>query len=143
MTEAPNLTASAIVLAARACLRTPFRHQGRIPGVALDCAGLVLHALRAAGANCLDVPAYGRNPSHGMLEDAIEANTCVDRVLPGDRQAGDVLLMRFAAEPQHLAICAGETIIHAYQSVGMVCEHRLADVWASRIVRVYRVRSAP
>lgn len=134
------MSADRIVAAARACVGTPFRHQGRLPGRALDCAGLVLHALRTAGADVCDVPAYGRHPSHGLLEDAIEANTCLDRVPPADRQAGDVLLMRFASEPQHLGICAGATIIHAYQQVGIVCEQRLADVWVARIVRVYRLR---
>lgn len=55
---------------------------------------------------------------------------------------GDVLLMRFKNDPQHLAIFAGETIIHSYSTVGMVCEHRLADVWIARIVGVYRFRGA-
>lgn len=131
----------AIVTAARACLRTPFRHQGRHPGQALDCAGLVLVALRAVDADCRDVPGYGRNPAGHALEDALDAQPCLARVPSvADRQPGDVLLMRFGTEPQHLAICAGETIIHAYQQVGMVCEHRLADVWVARIVRVYRLR---
>jgi hypothetical protein len=49
--------------------------------------------------------------------------------------------MRFAGDPQHLAICAGDTIIHAYESAGQCCEHRLSDdLWAARIVRVYRFR---
>ena len=48
--------------------------------------------------------------------------------------------MRFSGEPQHLAIFTGENIIHSYESVGKVCEHRMADVWAVRIVRVYRFK---
>ena len=35
------MNANGIIASARACLGTPFLHQGRIPGVALDCAGLV------------------------------------------------------------------------------------------------------
>ena len=51
---------------------------------------------------------------------------------------GDLLLMRFAGEPQHLAVFTGETIIHAYQATGRVVEHSLDDKWRRRIVRVYR-----
>ena len=46
--------------------------------------------------------------------------------------------MRFAADPQHLAIYTGETIIHAYEAVGRCCEHRLSSMWKARIVRLYR-----
>jgi hypothetical protein len=40
--------------------------------------------------------------------------------------------MRFASDPQHLAICAGETIIHAYEAAGQCCEHRLSGLWESQ-----------
>lgn len=45
-----------------------------------------------------------------------------------------------AGDPQHLAIFTGDTLIHSYASVGSVCEHRLASVWAARIVCAYRFR---
>ncbi|MBK8745664.1 MAG: peptidase P60, partial [Propionivibrio sp.] len=41
---------AAILAAARACIGTPFVHQGRIPGLALDCAGLVVAVAQAIGA---------------------------------------------------------------------------------------------
>lgn len=132
------MTADDIISAARACLDTPFVHQGRIPGVALDCAGLVVAVAEAVGADYVDHPGYGRNPANGLLESVLDAQPFLDRVF--DRQPGDVLLMRFAGEPQHLAIFTGENIIHSYESVGKVCEHRLADVWAARIVRTYRFK---
>ncbi|MBK7357516.1 hypothetical protein [Propionivibrio sp.] len=58
----------------------------------------------------------------------------------GRPSAGDILLIRFSGDPQHLAIFTGETIIHSYASVGAVCEHRMADVWAARIVCAYRFK---
>ena len=128
-----------ILTAARQCLGTPFRHQGRQVGVGLDCAGVAIHVARAIGVAHLDVSGYGRTPAHGQLEQALEDQPCLERVpSPSDRQPGDLLLMRFARDPQHLAICAGETIVHAYEAVGKCCEHRLSSVWESRIVRVYR-----
>lgn len=134
------ITPAAIVAAARACLGTPFQHQGRIPGRALDCAGLVVAVAQAIGAEYCDVPGYGRNPSHGLLEAALDAQPCLQAVPSAARQAGDILLLRFDGDPQHLAIFTGETMIHSHQKVGKVCEHRLAGVWVARIVRAYRFR---
>lgn len=130
-----------IIAAARACIGTPFRHQGRIPGLSLDCAGLMVAIADRLGLDYVDVPDYGRHPAGALLESTLDAQPCLDRV-PGiaDHQPGDLLLMSFTGEPQHLAITTGETIIHSYQSVGQVCEHRLSEVWAARIVRVYRFR---
>ena len=132
------MTADDILTAARSCLDTPFRHQGRIPGLALDCAGLIVAVAESVGADYIDRFGYGRNPAHGLLESVLHAQPFLERVF--DRKPGDVLLMRFSGEPQHLAICAGDTIIHSYEAVGKVCEHRLASVWAARIVRVYRFK---
>jgi len=132
--------AAGIIAAARACLGTPFVHQGRIPGVALDCAGLLIAVAQAIGADYHDVLGYGPHPCGGLLEQALDDQPCLEPVPIAQRSAGDLLLMRFDAEPQHLAVFTGETIIHAYSNVGEVCEHRLASVWAARIVRIYRFR---
>ena len=127
-----------ILTAARSLLDTPFRHQGRLPGKALDCAGLVVAVADMIGADYQDKPGYGRNPSNGLLQAQLDIQPCLERVTT--MQPGDVLLMRFAAEPQHLAIYAGETIIHSYMQVGKVCEHRFADVWQARVTAIYRFK---
>lgn len=132
------MTADDIIAAARECLDTPFRHQGRLPGIGIDCAGVAIHVAKRIGADCFDVDGYGPVPVGGELEKALDAQPCLDPVELADRLPGDLLLMRFAAEPQHLAICAGDTIVHAYEAVGKCCEHRLSSVWESRIVRIYR-----
>jgi cell wall-associated NlpC family hydrolase len=134
------MTVDDILNHARQCLGTPFRHQGRLIAFGLDCAGVVIHVARQIGAGHIDVEGYGRNPANGQLERTLDAQPCLERVALSERTAGDVLLMRFASDPQHLAICAGETLIHAYESVGRCCEHRLSSLWAARIVRVYRFR---
>jgi cell wall-associated NlpC family hydrolase len=131
------MTPDDIITAARACLGTPFRHLGRIPGKALDCAGLAVSVALALGLEVDDREAYGRTPANGLLETMLDSQPCLIRVLRPPR-AGDLLLMRFGAgDPQHLAICAGETIIHAWMTVGKVAEHRFTDQWKSRVVRVY------
>jgi len=135
------MTTEAIIAAARACLGTPFKHLGRVPGKALDCAGLAKASAEGAGYPVVDMDSYGRTPANGLLEEKLDAQPCLKRVYRSP-QAGDLLLMRFKGDPQHLAICAGETIIHAWQTVGKVSEHRFTDEWKSRVVRVYEFTGA-
>lgn len=129
---------SSIVEYARECIGTPFRHQGRIVGVALDCAGVVAYVADRLGMS-YDAPTdYPRTPYQGLLEKTLDDQSCIVRVF--DMQPGDILLMRFKTDPQHLAIWTGETIIHAYESIGRCVEHHLDNAWRSRIVRIYRFR---
>lgn len=132
------MTATEILAAARACLGTPFLHQGRIPGVALDCAGLVVAVAAAIGADYIDQTGYGRLPIDNLLTAALDAQPCLERV--ADRRPGDVLVLRLGADPQHLAIAGADTLIHCWETVGSVCEHALDAKWAARIVRIYRFR---
>lgn len=128
-----------MVRTARACLGTPFHHQGRQPGVGLDCAGLLVVICQSVGLEVLDLPAYGRYPHGGELEAAVAAQPFLRKVVAGERAAGDVLLMRFTDAPQHLGLWTGDTLIHAYESVGRVVEHRLDGRWGRRVVGTYRV----
>lgn len=135
------MTADDIIAAARQCLGTPFKHQGRLLAFGLDCAGVAIHVARQLGVDAIDVSGYGRSPSNGQLEAALASQPSLQQIEPiAGRQPGDVLLMRFETDPQHIAIFTGESIIHAYESVGACCEHRLSSAWARRIVRVYRFR---
>lgn len=132
------MKANDIVSAARAELGTSFRHQGRLPGIALDCAGLFVVVCNSLGHHVQDEKGYGRNPWKGLLEQCIGRQPFLAKVPVSEMQEGDVLLMRFTGEPQHIAIHAGDTIIHSYQHVGRVVEHRFADVWRARVVHAYR-----
>jgi len=134
------MTADEVIAAARSCLATPFRHQGRIPGVALDCAGLVVAVARALGLDPVDREGYARTPAHGVLEQALDSQPCLRRLESKNlQQPGDVLLMRFDSDPQHLAILtADHTIIHSYANVGACVEHRFSNAWISRVCSVYR-----
>lgn len=127
-----------IIKAARECIGTPFRHQGRIPGRALDCAGLAVVVFRRLGFDVVDVQGYSRLPHRGRLKAAIEAQPFIERV--HDEMPGDVLLIRVGSEPTHIAIDAGGTMIHAYEHVGKVCEHVIDKTWRDGIVARYRVK---
>jgi len=131
-----------IVAAARELIDTPFRHQGRAPGVGVDCAGVFVLVCRAFGLPVEDEPAYGRNPYKGLLEQCIERQPFMTKVPKDEAQEGDILLMRFEGEPQHIAIHAGATMIHSYEHAGRVVEHRISSMWRARIVHVYRFEGA-
>ena len=132
------MTANQIITAARECLGTPFQHQGRIVGLALECAGVAVHVFNRVGCEVDQPSAYSRQPHNAMLEYWADRQIFLSRETTP--QAGDILLMRFEKEPQHVAIFTGENIIHAYESIGRVVEHRLDDKWRNRIVRVYRFK---
>nr|MBL8412736.1 C40 family peptidase [Dechloromonas sp.] len=127
-----------VVAAARNLIGTPFRHQGRLPGIGLDCAGLVVVIAHELGIPHRDVAGYGRRPFQGQLEAVLASQPGLQSVAVADLVEGDLLLMRFGRDPQHLAIHAGGTIIHAAEEFGKVAEHRLDDTWRRRIVAAYR-----
>lgn len=131
--------ADEIIAAARACIGTPFRHQGRLPGVGLDCAGLGIVAAKAVGIEIKDFSGYPNLPFDGMLQKMFEQQTNLKRIARIDAAPGDVLLMRISQAPQHVAILSYEGyMIHAYQNIGKVAEHRIDADWKSKIIAVYR-----
>jgi len=128
-----------IVTAARACIGTPFMHQGRVAGVGLDCVGLARIPAVTLGLEIGDYDGYSRQPDPAVME--AKLNEFLDLVEPGDMQLGDILWLSFAKEPMHLAIFAGDTIIHAVSmGPGKVVEHGFRAPWPQRVVGVYRYR---
>ena len=125
-----------LLLAVKACLGTPFHHQGREPKVGLDCIGLVIVGLRAAGMNVRDRLDYGPRPDGKSLIEGLEAHGAA-RV--SDIQAGDVLLFRYDNQPQHVAIATGEdTLIHSFAPARAVVASQIGDYWRRRLIAIYR-----
>jgi hypothetical protein len=141
------------VSAARSWLGTPYQHQARCKGAGVDCAGLIVGVAAQLRISQFDFTNYGRQPLGDTLRDMMRSQTSE---LPSGApwQAGQIALMRFKDEPQHLGIIGinplplGEgrvraalgdepTLIHAYGHAGKVVEHRLADVWRARIMARY------
>lgn len=130
------ITGMDVVREARTWLKTPFAHQGRVKGRAVDCAGLVVGVSRALGWPVADVYGYASTPHGDTLRQQLEAQAV--RVTAAE--PGDIYLMRFEREPQHLGIASDIGIIHAYSAVGMVVEHALDCRWQRRVVAVYRFK---
>jgi len=122
--------------AARACIGTPFHHQGRVPGVGLDCIGLVVAALKAAGVSVRDRTDYARRPDGKSLVAALEDHGAVraDTI-----RAGDVLVFRYDRQPQHVALATSDvTMIHSFAPSGNVVETSLGAYWKRRVCGICR-----
>ncbi|RME63900.1 MAG: peptidase P60 [Alphaproteobacteria bacterium] len=125
------------IVAARACLGTRFRHQGRLAGVGLDCVGLIAHVARTLKLSDYDYLHYGRLPHAGALQHHLGRAGLVP-IAPATALPGDVLLFRFDAAPQHVALKTEHGMIHAFLLARRVVEHRIDDIWAVRLCAAYR-----
>lgn len=136
-----------IVDEARAWIKTPYRHQGRVKGVGVDCAGLPICVARNLGlvGYEFDVSGYGRVPDGASLVAACDKwMTRID--LP---ELGSVIVVRFRPEwhAQHLGILAdykhgGFSMIHALGTAdgkGRVVEQRLDESTLRRTVGFWRM----
>ncbi len=137
------MTPLEIVAIARETLGTPYGHQQRIAGLAMDCAGVPVHIATRLGMSFEDVTGYGRLPMPDEMKKALDKNLV--RVSKAQMQPGDVVWMKFEVEPQHLGIVGdykygGLSLIHAYNGIGAdkVGEHRIDEAWIKRIVGVWR-----
>lgn len=130
----------AFVLASHSYIDTPFKHQGRVPGQRLDCAGAMVCAAREAGLPVVDRIDYGRRAQGAELERQLDAQPFLMRVPVGELMRGDLLVMQFTGAPQHLGVFDGEFIVHAYQPARKVCKHLLTEEWRQRVIRVYRIK---
>ena len=135
------MTGADVVAAARAHLGTPWVHQGRTPGVALDCAGLVICVARQLGLVSpeMDVTGYSRAPD-GSLPDWCDAH--MQRTTAPE--LGGVLVLVCDRQPQHLGIVGdyrhgGWSLIHATNLAGSVVETRLMFARNLRLVAAYRM----
>lgn len=126
-----------IIAIGRRLVGTPFKHQGRLPGKALDCVGLIACIGRELNLFKYDRTNYNRLPSGDRLIDACNSAGFVEIPI-ATALPGDIYLMRFDRDPQHVALVSDIGLIHAYMQANKVVEHRLDDVWRARILRAYR-----
>lgn len=128
-------TRQQIVDEARSYLGCRWHHQGR-SRAGVDCIGLVIRVAHALGLSTFDIADYSRQPDPTMMRGLLALH--MEPV--ASPQIGDVLLMKFEREPQHVAIVTDQGIIHAYAQARRVVEHRLDSLWKSRIVGAYQFK---
>ena len=119
----------AIVAAARACVDTRFRAQGRLPGVGLDCVGVALIAAAAAGLTPARLPAYTLGgDDHDQLDAELAAAGCTS--LAGtEAHPGDLLVAAPAYGRRHLAVVTPRGVVHAHAGLGRVVEAPADPAW--------------
>lgn len=137
---------SKLIDAARKYVGVRYRHRGR-SDTALDCVGLLVRAFADCGVPTSDFIHYGREPHKNGLVLRVTEALGIDP-LPGSTQLqdGDVILLRFEIEPQHMGLVAevdyGGTpalnIIHADGYVKRVVEQRITPDVMTRITHVFR-----
>jgi cell wall-associated NlpC family hydrolase len=138
-----------IVAKAREFLGTPFQHQGRLKGKAMDCVGLVLCV--AEELSIVDVEGnpilgaqylnYGPQPTDRFVYDECLRRLRAKRA-EEPLESGDVLSLRVPSVPCHVAIVSelqgGFGMVHAYSGgPEKVVEHVLDWKWCRRIEGVF------
>jgi len=138
-----NITRQEVVDFARSCKNIPYKHQGRSK-LGVDCAGILVMLGEWLGEYSENKEArrYSRNPASFSLKKELDK-----MLIQIDRQeidCGDILLLKIVREPQHVGIVTDYSeqsfgMIHCYQSIGRVVEHRLNRFWAEKIVQAYQI----
>lgn len=122
---------AAVVAAARSWIRTPYAHMGRVKGVGVDCATLLVEAFEEAGVIGHTVLDY--YPPEWHLHHSEERYLKTVERLGGHRvsrapQPADIAIWRFGRCFSHGAIVVEwPVVVHAY--VGRPCS--LEDVSTS------------
>lgn len=130
-----------IAAAARACIGTPFRLHGRVPGRGLDCVGLVVHVGRSLALIDHDETGYGLSGSGARLEAEL-MRAGLERVAVAQTRVGDVLLFDMGRGLLHVAVRSEHGVIHAHRGLGRVVEHRLDEEWRAALVTAWRFPAA-
>jgi cell wall-associated NlpC family hydrolase len=119
------MSPDAVITEARSWLGVPFRHQGRSRS-GIDCVGLPIVVCQSLGLlpPSFDVANYGRTPSGELVTRLQQHCTRINAPVPGS-----LLVIAWTKQAAHVAICTGETMIHAYESVGRVTEHGYRGRW--------------
>jgi len=127
------------------CAETPYRHQGRLLGIGMDCPAPYCYVCEKLGIPYADEMGYSRTPFDGRMMQILDDQPSLEAVPKDHMQAGDVLCMRIKSAPQHMAIHIGKVgdhdyILHGSSEHGKVAVHRLCDLWGARIMKVYRFK---
>ncbi len=131
------VTKSQIVEKAHEYIGTPFRHQGRIKGVGIDCAGLAIELAKELGLPWVDRRGYDRTGT-GTENMRILIETILLKT--SKPEPGDLVLFHYFNKKiaQHLGIWTSATqFIHAYASAKKVIKITVNDKWQKRILGSY------
>lgn len=146
----PDITAKA-----REYLGTPFQHQGRLKGVALDCVGLPVCVAEDLGLKDKNGVPFLRSDYSGYSAQPLDAfvfeeakRRLIEKAEGSVIEEGDLLIMKVPKVPCHAAIATvrkGQLyMIHAYRGYatpektgGSCVEHIIDAAWDRRIAGAF------
>jgi len=136
------VTRADVINTARLYMDTRFHHQGRSRAAGVDCIGLIICTLWDLGIipRTFNVTGYGRRPIGKELYRQMRESEYLEELPNKEYQPGDILLMSFKAEPQHVVLVTDQGMIHSYASMRRVVEHGLDDYWKGFIESTFQIR---
>jgi hypothetical protein len=124
------ITVPSLINEARQWIGVPFRHQGRSK-YGVDCIGLIIcvrNAIEPWPVGMGETTNYSRVAVDTVLVDKIREHGFepIPRAVPGC-----IILIKWPKvhAPSHIALCLGETMVHAYRRVNKVCEVGYRQPW--------------
>lgn len=129
------ITRSDVVNKAREYLGTKYAHQGRLKGVGIDCAGLLL----CVGKELEIVPQDFEFVSYNRMNDGRELKRIVEIFADEttDPHYADICIINVMGNPQHCGFLSDKGMIHVLDSA---VEHRIDEKWSKRIVATYKLK---
>lgn len=122
-------TRADVVRVARSFVGTPYHHLGRLPGVGMDCAGVLICTGRALAlvAADFDLPTYSVNADGYSMIAALDRFMGA-RVSAAEMQPGDAIIMKVDVHPQHIGI------VGDYRHGGLSMIHAAANATPPRVI---------
>ena len=134
------VTPGLIVAKAAEYLGTPFQHQARLKGVAVDCVGLLAGVASELGLPHEDFLSYSMMPTESILEDHLE-KAGLEKISEPEHGCVATFWWRSPKEPAyHVAILdtAKGHMIHTSNYHGQVVRHRFDQRWIKRVKSYWR-----
>lgn len=118
---------------ARTLEHVKYHHEGRNEH-GVDCVGVPYFVANKLGLEINNEKNYSKIPDGKMLLRNLKEKLGKQKD-KGEEKEGDILLMRFDNEPQHVAILLeGDYIIHSYIKKRKVVLHRYSQDWKDKVI---------
>ena len=126
-----SLPCAQIAACAASLIGVPFRLHGRNADAGVDCVGLVGACLAATG-RVFDVPrSYRLRGDYDAVAHSFFAGASFAPVQENIWQAGDIVLVRIAAQQLHFAVITSDGAVHAHMGLGRVVLTPLPLPWVT------------
>lgn len=126
-------------------LDTPYKHQGRLKGIGIDCIGLIISIFKNCGYlnNMIDNKNYDRIPSSDLFLKHIEKHSY--KIKKDEIQETDLITFKILEQVNHIGMIykiENDIIyfIHAFQPAGKVVKDKIDLKWQRRIENFYRFK---